>query len=67
LRTRLLGDLKLLTETLEYVEKTGRFDFDRLIGFEINRSENTFQRETERRRWIGDYNGCFVPHCVANG
>ena len=49
----LLGDPKLVKDTLEYVEKTGRFNFDGLIEYGTNMLENTFQRETARRRWIG--------------
>ena len=49
----LLGVPKLMKDTLEFVEKTGRFNFDLLIECGINRLKNTFQRERERKHGIG--------------
>jgi len=49
-----LENSKLIKDTLKYVKKTKRFNFDWLIEYGINRLKNTFQRETARKRWIGD-------------
>jgi len=51
-KENLLGDPKLGKDTLEFVEKMRKFNFDKLIEFGINRLENTFQRERGRKRWI---------------
>ena len=46
-------DPKLVIDTLEFVEETGRFNFVRLIEYGINRLKNAIQRERERKRWRG--------------
>jgi hypothetical protein len=43
----LLGDPKIVMDTLEFVEKTGRFNLEWLIEHGINRLKNAFQRERE--------------------
>ena len=45
----LLRDSKVMMNTLEFVKNTGQFNFIGLIEHEINKLENAFQREKERK------------------